>query len=410
MKVTTREVKFRDPNGRMVSSLVIGNGSLHDEVADYLDNNPEPVATATGEWLTENITQPTTPVVDASLSVSGAAADSKKVGDELNDLKSEITQLEAIPWAVKQAMDTLFQNVAFKNDDIYTDELATFHAWASAINVTSISAVYTQSGTIYDDDTLDDLKSDLVVTASYDNGTSATISGYTLSGTLEIGTSTITVTYEGKTATFTVTVSDSRRVPTEYTWLYDPRQGELLSEQSYVTKSGNGTETINDNGELVIHCDNNGSTAASNVLFSFPLTDTTTTNGILSARARLIDLAILDSATPIGQRLQLSNGSSGCSIYLGKEASGSNIRVQYYEGSTAKTIDTDFAIDELHIFEVKLQNGTQSFSIDGTEIFSTTTLSSSYTSNNVIRLQATSTARTPNGLTTAFDWIAYYEQ
>lgn len=90
MKVTTREVKFRDPNGRMVSSLVIGNGSLHDEVADYLDNNPEPVATATGEWLTENITQPTTPVVDASLSVSGAAADSKKVGDELNDLKSEI--------------------------------------------------------------------------------------------------------------------------------------------------------------------------------------------------------------------------------------------------------------------------------------------------------------------------------
>lgn len=93
MKVTTREVKFRDPNGRMVSSLVIGNGSLHDEVADYLDNNPEPVATATGEWLTENITQPTTPVVDASLSVSGAAADSAKVGQELSDLKREITSI-----------------------------------------------------------------------------------------------------------------------------------------------------------------------------------------------------------------------------------------------------------------------------------------------------------------------------
>ena len=377
-------------------------------VSTWLTNHPEATTTvADGSITTAKLASG---VIDQTLTVQGAAADSAKVGQEISDLKSQIAQFEAIPWAVKQAMDTLFQNVAFKNDDIYTDELATFHAWASAINVTSISAVYTQSGTIYDDDTLDDLKSDLVVTASYDNGTSATISGYTLSGTLEIGTSTITVTYEGKTATFTVTVSDSRRVPTEYTWLYDPRQGELLSEQSYVTKSGTGTETINGNGELVLHCDNNGGTAASNVLFSFPLTDTTTTNGILSARARLIDLAILDSATPIGQRLQLSNGSSGCSVYLGKKASGSNIRVQYYEGSTAKTIDTDFAIDELHVFEVKLQNGTQSFSIDGTEIFSTTTLSSSYTANNVIRLQATSTARTPDGLTTAFDWIAYYEQ
>ena len=92
MKVTTREVKFRDPNGRMVSSLVIGNGSLHDEVADYLDNNPEPVATATGEWLTENITQPTTPVVDASLSVSGAAADAKVTGDRIGDLTDLITE------------------------------------------------------------------------------------------------------------------------------------------------------------------------------------------------------------------------------------------------------------------------------------------------------------------------------
>lgn len=96
MKVTTREIKFRDPNGRMVSSLVIGNGSLHDEVADYLDNSTaieDAVASATGEWLTENITQPTTPVVDASLSVSGAAADSKKVGDEISDLKHDIDSM-----------------------------------------------------------------------------------------------------------------------------------------------------------------------------------------------------------------------------------------------------------------------------------------------------------------------------
>ena len=75
--------------------------------------------------------------------------------------------------------------------------------------LTSISAVYTQTGIVYNTDSLDSLKSDLVVTASWDNGTTSTVasSDYTLSGTLTVGTSTITVTYGGKTATFDVTVT-----------------------------------------------------------------------------------------------------------------------------------------------------------------------------------------------------------
>ena len=73
--------------------------------------------------------------------------------------------------------------------------------------LTGIEAVYTQSGTVYDTASLDDLKTDLVVTASYDNGTTATITNYTLSGTLAEGTSTITVSYGGFTDTFSVTVT-----------------------------------------------------------------------------------------------------------------------------------------------------------------------------------------------------------
>ncbi len=82
----------------------------------------------------------------------------------------------------------------------------------AVLAATSITATYTQSGTVYDTATLDSLKADLVVTANYAGGTSETVpsSDYTLSGTLTEGTSTITVTYAGLTDTFSVTVTSSR--------------------------------------------------------------------------------------------------------------------------------------------------------------------------------------------------------
>ncbi len=86
---------------------------------------------------------------------------------------------------------------------------ATCSVVVAQATLTSISAVYTQSGTVYDTDSLDSLKTDLVVTATYSDSTTATIAAtdYTLSGTLTEGTSTITVTYGGKTDTFSVTVT-----------------------------------------------------------------------------------------------------------------------------------------------------------------------------------------------------------
>ena len=84
-------------------------------------------------------------------------------------------------------------------------------------SLVSISAVYTQSGTVYDTDSLDDLKADLVVTGLYDDQSTETITDYTLSGTLTVGTSTITVSYGGKTTTFTVTVTDSSAIQVTYT-------------------------------------------------------------------------------------------------------------------------------------------------------------------------------------------------
>lgn len=79
---------------------------------------------------------------------------------------------------------------------------------AVVVTLSSISAVYTQAGTVYTTDSLNSLKSNLVVTAYYSDSSSAAVTDYILSGTLAVGTSTITVTYQDKTTTFTVTVTE----------------------------------------------------------------------------------------------------------------------------------------------------------------------------------------------------------
>ena len=67
----------------------------------------------------------------------------------------------------------------------------------------SISATY--SGGEVEEGTALTALTGIVVTATYDDGSTATVYGYTLSGTIAEGENTITVSYGGKTATFTVT-------------------------------------------------------------------------------------------------------------------------------------------------------------------------------------------------------------
>ena len=88
---------------------------------------------------------------------------------------------------------------------------ATCSVVVASATVTSIEATYTQGGTVYNYNSLNSLKADLVVVATWSDSTTSTVSAsdYTLSGTLAEGTSTITVSYGGKTDTFTVTVTGS---------------------------------------------------------------------------------------------------------------------------------------------------------------------------------------------------------
>ena len=87
-------------------------------------------------------------------------------------------------------------------------DVTVYKAGQTAPTLNSISAVYTQGATIvYPDTPLDDLKAGLAVTAAYSNGANLTVTAYALSGTLTVGSSTVTVTFEGKTTTFNVTVT-----------------------------------------------------------------------------------------------------------------------------------------------------------------------------------------------------------
>ena len=120
---------------------------------------------------------------------------------------------------------------------------ATFNVTVSEMptsELTSISAVYTQTSTVTPSTPLDNLKSEIVVTANYSDGTTATITNYTLSGVLVRGTSTVTITYEGKTTTIDVNVIEDSSHTTDnlagyydLTGYADDNIGELYTGEDY---------------------------------------------------------------------------------------------------------------------------------------------------------------------------------
>ena len=169
-------------------------------------------------------------IADAAQDLASVQGDISDIQDDVTDLRADLGDLAELDTTdkssivnainevaggsssgltadIKQALLQIAQKVAYIDDDgqDYYDDL--YDALYPPAELVSISAVYTQSGTVYDTDTLDSLKTDLVVTANYDDSTTETVTTYTLSGTLTEGTSTITVAYGGKTTTFTVTVT-----------------------------------------------------------------------------------------------------------------------------------------------------------------------------------------------------------
>ena len=111
------------------------------------------------------------------------------------------------------ALDGMFKVCAFIKADISAEYNAFRTAFGiEAATITGISATYS-GGSVPAGTALDDLTG-IVVTAQYSDGSTATVTGYTLSGEIAEGSNTITVTYQGKTATFTVTGTAATQVYT----------------------------------------------------------------------------------------------------------------------------------------------------------------------------------------------------
>ena len=158
--------------------------------------------------------------------------------------KAYLSNVSGITAEIKQALLQCFQKVAWIDDQGQTYYDALYDALYPPAGLESISCVYTQSGTVYDTDSLDDLKADLVVTAHYSDSSSETITSYNLSGTLTEGTSIITVTYGGKSTAFNVTVTHASQTYL-YNWdftqsLIDTEQNKTLELTGSATRDASG--------------------------------------------------------------------------------------------------------------------------------------------------------------------------
>lgn len=99
-----------------------------------------------------------------------------------------------------------------------TVNVATVDSDETEVTLSSISATYS-GGDVAVGTVVTDLTG-IVVTAHYSDGSSETVTGYTLSGTIAEGSNTVTVSYGGKTTTFTVTgVAESTDGKIQYSTL-----------------------------------------------------------------------------------------------------------------------------------------------------------------------------------------------
>lgn len=208
-----------------ILSLIAGEKSIASVTITGGSITPEQISEAVKGYLASNPIEETDPTVpswakeeapDKSLTQEGKAADAKEVGNRLSELSETNVDKANSLWAI-------IQKTAF-TEQLTDAELSAFKtAWGiesggevepdeptepdnpdvPEVTLSSISATYS-GGDVLVGTALTSLTG-ITVTATYSDGSTANVADYTLSGTIAEGSNTITVSYGGKTATFTVT-------------------------------------------------------------------------------------------------------------------------------------------------------------------------------------------------------------
>ena len=277
---------------------------------------------------------------------------------------SELAVNVGISDEIKQALLQCFEHVAWVDDQGQTYYDALYDALYPPVDLSSISCVYTQSGTVYDTDSLDSLKADLVVTAHYSDSSTETITTYTLSGTLVSGTSTITVMYGGKTTTFDVSVNGNA-------FRYTPDMG-LLSAQDYVTTTPNAniTESIVD-GSLRLYCPKLSSGQSASQPFNF------VPNSYSTYCRMLVEFMVVDASWVqttnqyigwFGFRMGNTTDHIGSAMGVARDASTTGaLKFRYYVGTSAAT-KVDIATNTWYTVEIINENGKQTIKLNNTTL------------------------------------------
>lgn len=221
MSMTGQTLKLLN-NGTQIATVeiptaVVSDTQVNNAVNSYLRNNPITFDDMWSDIAEGEIYEVKAPPKQTDISVQFIQGNTTIYADNtLDSLKSmlivnKVFDDESIEKTNDYTLSgtlTVGTSVITVTSGTYTKTFNVIVSEKPKATLTGITAVYTQgSKIIYPSASLDDLKTNLVVTATYSDSTTATVSDYTLSGALTIGTSTITVTYQEKTTTFTVTVT-----------------------------------------------------------------------------------------------------------------------------------------------------------------------------------------------------------
>ena len=312
--------------------------------------------------------------------VMNASGHTFYVGDPVDDIKPYLTvtatysdsSTQTVPSGSYTLSGTLSQVGANTITVSYESVTTTVSVTCAAAELSYISAVYTQSGTVYDTDSLDSLKSDLVVTAHYSDNTTSTVASadYTLSGTLTVGTSTVTVTYEGKSTTFNVTV-------TAWTLTWDYTDGGLptatASSDWTLIEEGTQYHTVSFESGVGVKFDGTSYVGSWGVK---PTNYQNTSEGILEIVVRFTSAI----RTNLNIRATLNATSDTLIGFLYK----AGIKVNGTGSGYNIISGTEVTIDEDHTLRVERNSSGGKIYLDGIEVYSGTLRSLAGTNNVLI--------------------------